>query len=326
MNNNLLKNKKWYVVLFIVSCVGIFITVVFRLINPKNVVIPENEFIKTNRDGNKSHFNNIKFSGDIPALKTSLPLVRIQPSNTNIEYLKKRFIENHNLKPVENIEGLWKGENYTLSYNRQDDEYLFYSNFLPKDAVLTSRDKAITVAQNYVNEVFSQIPFTIQPDKIKKFSGLQEMEEVKTGLIAAMEIPFTYNVDGVPLLVEHREKFPLTILINSEYQVQKIVFQPNFFYPLPTEQQFKILSLGEVLENINNKQYASIISAYESNTGVFSLEEIVAGDLTSVQLEYRADLKNNLAYPFYHFSGEVINQDNQKIQAEIIAPAVKVAE
>lgn len=326
MNKNLLKNKQWYVVLLIISFIGILLAVFFRFITPKNIVIPENEFIKTNRDGNKSNFNNIRFSGDIPALKTSLPLVRIQPSNTNIEYLKKRFIENHNLKPVENIEGLWKGENYTLSYNSQDDEYLFYSNYLPKDTILTNRDKAISVAQNYVNEVFSQIPFTIQQDKIKKFSGLQEMEEVKTGSIAAMEIPFTYSVDGVPLLVEHREKFPLTILVNSEYQVQKIVFQPNFFYPLPTEQQFKIISLGEVLENINNKQYASIISAYESNTGVFTLEEIVAGDLTTVQLEYRADLKNNLAYPFYHFSGEVINQDNQKIQAEIIAPAVKVAE
>lgn len=326
MNNNFFKQKRWYIILLITSIVAILITVVLRIITPTTISLKKDEFIRTNNDGSQTRFNNISFSGEIPVLKDTLPIVDIQPSNTSIEYLKQQLIDNHNLKSVENIDGLWKGDNYSLSYNEQDQNYLFYYNFPVKDSLITDKNKAIKVANDYVDQTFSQLPLYLQQDQIRKLSGLNEFIAADYGAYNLLEIPFTYLVEDIPLYTEHSNHAPLTILINSEYKVQKVIFEPDFFFPVPRERFFKLISLGDALDNINNKQYASIISAYEKETGVFSLDEIVDGDLTSVQLEYRADLKNNIAYPFYHFSGELINQNNQKIQAEIIAPAIKIVE
>lgn len=321
-----LKQRKWYVLLAAASFAGILITIIIRIITPGEVVIPENEFIQTNSDGGQTKFSEISFSGEIPTLKDRLPLVSLQPSNTSSEYLRDRFIENHDLRPVEGVNRLWKGDNYTLSYNEYDSTYIFYKNFLGRDSIITQKDKAIQAAGEYVGEVFSQLPLYPQVDKVLKFSGLQQMEEVSIGTYTALEVPFTYAIEEIPLFIGHEEQAPLRVLINSDFEVQKIIFQTNFFYPIPREEVVKIISLGDALENINTNQFGSIISAYEEETGVFSLDEIENGDLTSVQLEYRADLNSDIAYPFYRFEGELINDEGKTIQAQIITPAVKVQE
>jgi len=327
MNKEILLKKKWYLVLIIISIVGILITVILRLITPKNTVLQQTDFIQTNKDGDQTIFKNIRFTGEIPNnLKSNLPLVSLQQGNTSADYIKSELIKNHSLSPVAGIDGLWKGSNYTLSYNEIDNSYLFYSNFLPEDKVLSNKNKAIEVAESYAIEVFSQIPFSVQKDNIKKFSGIQQMEEVNFGTVNAMEIPFTYSIENVPLYIGHEEKAPLLVLINNEYKVQKIVFQTVFFYPLAREENLNIISISEAVENINNKQHASIISAYESETGVFSLEEISEGELTSVSLEYRADMDTKTAYPFYRFSGELKNSEGKTITTEIITPAIKIVE
>jgi hypothetical protein len=327
MNKDFLLKKKWYLILIGVSVVGILITIILRVFTPKNTVLQQTEFIQVNKTGDQTVFKNIKFIGDIPInLKERLPLVSLQQSNTSADYIRDRFIKNHNLAPVAEIDGLWKGDEYTLSFDETNGNYLFYSNFLPEDTLLTNKNKAIEVAENYVLETFSQLPFKSQKKGIRKFSGIQQMSEKDFGAINAMEIPFTYSIEDIPLYIGHENTPPLSVLINNEYEIQKIVFQTVFFYPLPREESFNIISISEAVENINNRQHASIISAYESETGIFSLEEISEGELTSVSLEYRADLDTKTAYPFYRFSGELENNEGKIITAEIITPAVKIAE
>jgi hypothetical protein len=327
MNKEILLKKKWYLILIAISIIGILVTIILRLITPKNTVLQQTDFIQTNKSGDQTVFKNIKFIGEIPNnLKAGLPLVGLQPSNTSADYIKDRFIENHNLTPVAEIDGLWKSDKYTLSYNESDESYLFYLNFLPEDSLLNDKSKAIDAAEKYVSETFTQLPFSIQKERIKSLSGIQQLIEKDYGAINAMEIPFSYSIEDVPLYVGHEEKPPLSVLINNEYEIQKIVFQTVFFYPLVREESLNIISISEAVENINNKQHASIISAYESESGFFSLEEISEGELTSVTLEYRADLDTKTAYPFYRFSGKLENSEGKIITAEIITPAIKIAE
>lgn len=325
LNNSKLKNIKWYKYLISFSLIGILVAIFLRIITPQETIIQKTDFIQqSSKEHKKTSFNNIKFSGELPTLKNELPLVSIQQTTFSSDTLKENLIKNNNLQ--KKGDNFWMGESFSLSLDVLNNEYLFYSNFSQRDDLLVDKNKAINISKEYVSNNFEKLPFYIQKNKIKYFSGLEQMVETTSPKAVSIEIPFTYSIEDIPLFVEHKETAPLKILINNEYKIQKVVFQKTFIYPIPTQEMLSIISLSEALDNINNKQHGSIISAYESNTGVFSLDEIKSGDLTEVQLEYRADLDESIAYPFYRFSGELVNNEGKTIQAEIITPAVKVSE
>jgi hypothetical protein len=130
-------------------------------------------------------------------------------------------------------------------------------------------------------------------------------------------------VENIPLYLSQATAPPIRVLINNQYEVQKVTFQPSFVDVTPTTQQIQLLDLGTVLDNINSSDEASIVAAHSETGQAFSLSDISSGELSSVTLEYRADFANGLAYPFYRFKGELVSAGGQTIQAEVITPAVK---
>jgi len=319
-----LAEKKWYVILIGISVVGLVLTTLFTIFTPKETIIPKTDFVITNNGGDQTRFKNIRFTGEVPEAKPKYPLATISPSTITAEYLKDQLIKEHSLKIVPDVPGLWKGEKFTLSYNTQDDSYLFYSNFSPKDNLISETNKATKVAQDFVKTVFNSLPLTMYKGGIKRFYGIGELREVSFGETTIIEVPFIYTINNIPLFLEHQKQAAISVLINSDYEVQKIVFQDKFIYPLLTEKNLTTIPINEAIDNINNRQEASIISAYNKETGTISLKEIESGDLTSVTIEYRADLNQKIAYPFYHFVGKLFSNEGKIIDAEIITPAVKV--
>jgi hypothetical protein len=321
-SNNIFKNK-WLVGLLIFTLIGLAVTIVLRLVTPQEPAIKKTEFITTNKSGANTDFSNIRFTGSPPAPIAELPVAAIQPSQTSLEYVKNQLISEYNLVQVAGLEGLWRGENFNLSYNNGDDEYLFYSLNIPAEIVLGDTNQAIDRAQNFVNQTFPNLELTVNKEKIRYLTGLEELNETNRNNAVTMEIPFNYTIEGVPVYVSHERGAPIAVMINSQYEIQKVVFQPNFLNFIPAEGKLKLIDLSTALDNINNNNEASVIDSYSKQGEFFTLNKAVSGELDSVQLEYRADLNTGIAYPFYRFTGELTNEASQTIQVQIITPAVK---
>jgi hypothetical protein len=314
--------KKWPFLLVVFFFVGLLITFILRLITPSEVVIPKSEFITTNSTGDSTNFDNIRFTGNFILPVASLPLLTIQPSQTTLDYVREQLIENYQLDQVVGVSGLWRGKTHVLSYNEYEDEFIFYKNIAPDDSLIQESQSAIRSATTFVQATFPNLSLVAQLENIIYFQGLEELEETTPAQASAVQVSFTYFEEGVPVYLEHEKTATITVIINSFYEVQKVVFQPHFINIVPSKQKINLIDLGTALENINQRNEASIISAFETEAGLFSLEQVKSGTLTSATLEYRGDLENNFAYPFYRFSGELTNQAGQTIQAEIITPAI----
>ena len=318
-----LLQKKWLVLLIVFTLISLLITFVLRIITPQETIVPKTKFITTTTADGSVAFNNIRFVGTFTPSINSLPLATIQPSQTTLDYVKEQLIETYELNQVVGFSSLWRGEAYTLSYDEHIDQFLFYKNVVPKNTLIQEPNRTIKSAENFVSTTFPNLALTPQKEKITYFQGLEELTETTALNATAVEIPFTYAIEGIPVYLAHDRTMPITVIVNSTYEIQKVVFQPDFVDVIPAKQKTNLIDLGTALENINNHNEASIIAAFEKETGIFTLDEVVEGTLNTAQLEYRADLETGVVYPFYHFAGTVINQTNQTIQAEIITPAIK---
>ena len=315
--------NRWVLGLLIFIAVGLVVTIILRLLTPAQPIVSKTEFITENQAGGSSEFSNLRFTGTFTTAVTQLPPASIQPSQTTLDYVQSQLIQDYQLTQVVGLAGLWRGETHVLSYNDGADEYIFYPLFTPEEIILPDTNRAIEVAETFVQQTFPNLQLVSQRSAVKYFGGLLELEATTRDKAVALEVPFAYTIENVPVYLGHASTAPITIMINSQYEIQKVTFQPNFIDLVPSTQKLRLIDLGQVLDNINSRNEASIIAAHSDTGEFFTLEEITSGELTDVQLEYRADFTTGLAYPFYRFSGELNTTDGYTIQAEIIAPAVE---
>lgn len=315
---------RWVLLLIIFAAVGSVGAFVLRLLTPRQLVVPRTDFITTSQTSGSTSFSNIRFTGTAPAIPQNLPFALIQPSQTTLDYVRSQLIARYNLSQVTSVDGLWQSETHTLSYDPHGDKYLFYAKNIPEEGLLESSFQAIEQAQVFVRQTFPNLSFTASREGVMYFDGLDELDLTTPENASALEIPFTYTIEGIPLYLGHARTAPISIIMNYQNEMQKVVFQPGFFDFVPAEGRAEVVGLDVALENINNKNEAVVVGAYEEETGVFSLDQIRSGELTAVRLEYRADVESGFAYPFYRFTGTLVNQDGQTINAEIITPAVAV--
>ncbi|OGJ37466.1 MAG: hypothetical protein A2383_00380 [Candidatus Pacebacteria bacterium RIFOXYB1_FULL_39_46] len=315
--------KYWLRYLILLAAIGIVLSFILRLLTPSPTIISKTDFITTNKSGDSTKFSKITYVGSpYTEVPEKLSLLTIQPNSTSLEYVKNTIIEQYDLEQIINLPNLWQGTNFSLSYNENDDEYVFSSNYASPTQIVASLPQAINTSQQFIAKIFPNVQFSVLDEQVKYFGGSFQVNEVKPKEANIVEIPFAYSFDNIPVYLNHKSGSALRIMVNGLYEIQKVIFQPDILLLIPTEKTIGIISVETALENINNHNEASVVSAFEINTGIFTLEEVREGTLTSVSLEYRADLKTGFAYPFYRFVGELINQTGQVIQAEIITPAV----
>ena len=303
--------KYWLRYLILLAAIGIVLSFILRLLTPSPTIISKTDFITTNKSGDSTKFSKITYVGPpYTEVPEKLSLLTIQPNSTSLEYVKNTIIEQYDLLFT------------VLCVSENDDEYVFSSNYASPTQIVASLPQAINTSQQFIAKIFPNVQFSVLDEQVKYFGGSFQVNEVKPKEANIVEIPFAYSFDNIPVYLNHKSGSALRIMVNGLYEIQKVIFQPDILLLIPTEKTIGIISVETALENINNHNEASVVSAFEINTGIFTLEEVREGTLTSVSLEYRADLKTGFAYPFYRFVGELINQTGQVIQAEIITPAV----
>jgi hypothetical protein len=111
--------------------------------------------------------------------------------------------------------------------------------------------------------------------------------------------------------------------VSKDYVIQKAAISPIYLQP---ELLFttKLLSPQEVVDKINQNDNAAIIVISQEEIIPHEITDIQSGTLKTVKLEYRFDNQLKLIYPFYRFSGDLTNNQNQLITADIISPAIAV--
>lgn len=322
---NLLR-KRWVQILIIFAVIGVIASFILRLITPQLLTVPASDFINSNTQWQSVSFENIVFEGLPPQIPTTLPLATVSPSQTTLDYVLGQLIATYGLEQVIGDESFWRGPTHSLAYDSFADEYLLYAASIPEEARLTDPSRAIDAAAAFVRGTFPNLALAPLRSDVVYLHGLDELDAVSAAEAGAVEVPFAYTINNIPVFLEHRRTAPITLIVNNQYEVQKVVFQPHFLDFVLTQQQTNTIDLTAALTNVNEKNQASIVSAFEPETGLFSLDQARSGVLRSVQLEYRADLENSIAYPFYRFTGELTNQSGQTINAQIITPAVEVRE
>ena len=186
--------NRWVLGLLIFIAVGLVVTIILRLLTPAQLVVPKTEFITENQAGGSSEFSNLRFTGAFTTAITQLPLASIQPSQTTLDYVQNQLIQDYQLTQVVGISGLWRGENYVLSYNDGANEYIFYPLFTPEEIILPDTNRAIEVAETFVQQTFPNLQLVSQRSAVKYFGGLLELEATTRDKAVALEVPFAYTI------------------------------------------------------------------------------------------------------------------------------------
>lgn len=321
-----MKNRNWLWILLVFTLIGLVLTAIFRLLTPQTPVIPKTEFISTNTSGGSTTFSNIRFTGTFTSAVAQLPVATIQPSQTSLDYVRSSLIEKFDLQQIVGLSGVWQGELYTLAYNPHGDDFTFYSRTEPPyEVLLTDPNRSVETAQQFVRETFPNLQLIARRESIRYLKGDgHEYEESTRDQASGLNVDFVYTIEGVPVYFGHERAPVISVFIDSQNEIRSVVFQPYFVDFAVSTVPSEVISLETALANINARNEASIISAYEEveATG-FTLDQIQSGELQTAVLEYRADVDTGTVYPFYRFTGELLNDEGKTIHAEIITPAIR---
>jgi len=318
-----MKNKKWLIYLFLFSAFFIVLSAVLAIMTPKKIEVPETDFTTTNKDGTSSQFEDIKFIGYSFEIPSELPIATIEDSELTPAHVEKQLIKDFQLTPLENAANVMNGPKYSLTKDRRNGNYIFAKNEVPDEVKIVDLEQTLEVAQNFLEEYFPNLELTPLTLKTKYYKAGFHLVETTEDAAEVVEIPFTYSINNYPVMHAHEEEFPFKIMVYSDYQIQKVSFQP-LFIKLNINQKAETISVYEAVDNINNNNKASIIAAYQDEFGELSMNNIQSGDLKSVVIEYRVDKELGIAYPFYRFKGKLKNKENIQLRAEVITPAIEL--
>ncbi len=161
-----------------------------------------------------------------------------------------------------------------------------------------------------VIETFEDVQYADLYDEIE-----EEIDEsVNTEMVAY------YNLSYQDFPIFHRiyGSDQIMVTVGSDYQ-PTVLEAPLNLYSINQIKSYKTINIDKALSNIygGNAYYISYIS--DEDDSKVTLVNVI---LESVQLEYRLDDEQAQAIPCYRFSGTATNDHDERVDIEIITPAI----
>lgn len=334
---------KWIRTTIIFAALTLLIATIIRLITPTSIIAPTTITLTTNLNGTSSSFNNIVYSGEIPNFPNQLPIGvvgagQVVATNTFITNLITTF----NLTEIDNTNGIWSGRDYTLMLDKMDERYSLLRNSIDLTnaaegintttnsveaaliATYFNEDEVLANGNEIISSVFPNLSLQMISDDISYFYS-NNSEPTPTNIENANQaaLAFSYTINDIPVYFGNKFELPFSITIDTQYKLKKASFYPFFINFTLTENQ-QLLLPNEAVANINEKNLAAIISAYQDGPERVNWNQIESGQLNSVRLEYRYDKESGYILPFYRFTGILTTSNQRELTAEIITPAVQV--
>ncbi len=324
---NLLKNK---FILGLMTLLGLFIIIsgVLQIITPSDLdtIPPKPSYTQSNIDNSKSALNNIVYVGPSFTPTETLGVYQVnQISQNSLETAVNSIVSNYSLKQSQHKPNRYVSLNHFLEINESQKKLYLNARNQENNKLKNNIDysTALSVAKKFLNKNFSDQNFTPIEDSILYLSGNYQLLEVSPAEAEYIEIPFSYQLESFAVYLNKQSQPPIKILVNNQQEVQKAEIATDLFdFQLIQDQN--LLTIDQALANINQRNLGSII-VYQQDIGQdLLLSEINSGELDLVEVEYRLDKQNQLAYPTYRFSGDLVDKNNNRFSAQIITPAIEV--
>lgn len=312
-------SSKWIVRLVIIAGVGLVIATIFRLLTPSTPTIPASDLITTNTDGTQTNFSNVVYSGPEIEVPPRMEIASVQVQEIPVV---DQLIQDFQLQRTSTTFQVWRGPQYSLTYSSQINQYTLSLNQpAPPGSAPLNPGTAQEVAKTFVAQYFGGTNLQLLENNIR-YTLEEGDSQVPVSQAQAAVFPFSYSLQGFPVVLGQTNLLPVTVTVNQANQLVKAVFTPANLQLTPRGSK-NTLSVETAVENINQGQ-ASITRAFQENFQPIDLASIVSGDMVQGTLQYRMDAQSQLVFPFYVFSGVVINSQNVPINAEISTPAVAI--
>ena len=313
----------WWKYLLSFAVLGTLVAVIVRSITPDTVPLPVSttKFATTNLDGSSSQFDNITYTGGQPEIPNALPIAQLSQAALSPEQQVKPFIDRFGLTPHSQVTESWISDSFALSkrYNSAGYE-LFNLQLSPTEKQGMQTDKAIEAAQSFLENTLKIASVSAQtPEYLRHV----ETDEPTTNANAeAARIPFTYTINSLPVFYGKEYQNPYEVFVSADYQIIKVIFQP-IFPNYTIIDQAPTISVRQAVQQINNN-VGSLVYVSANPGGELSLASFRSGELKSASVEYRIDDNSHLMYPFYKFTGILVNDQGVNVGVEVITPAVRI--
>jgi hypothetical protein len=286
-----------------------------------NILLPQTEIEESIVHTNQTNFSKIIFSGNAPDIPEQMLIANIQQNQVNTTQTKQTIINALNLEQHPQSNKLWLNSDWSLNITNGDSFIISSQQYLLPTGTV-SLDYALKKSQEFLDRYFPELAVEANLKNVKYLEGNNEVPQKKPSNQAQIiELEYSYSINGFPIYNQLNNKPPFVFSVVNN-RIQKVVVSPLFIQIQPTI-QVDTISIDKALSNINDLNKGELIFSEVYNPfAEINLNNIVSGNMTSVQLEYRTDLEAGLAYPFYRFSGTAIDVNNQSINTEIITPAI----
>lgn len=321
----------WVKILLIGATITIVVTIILQLLTPNTPapVIVQTTASKKNIDGSFSSFSGLTYTGPLPSSSPkTLPLVTLRLSDELITTIKNSLVNEYDLKPNPELVETWIGEDYLLSRNTNNAEYIFdqRQQFQPiANAPALELANAQAAAEIFINDTLHIPNLTLLPNKTTfyKLDGFH-LETVEQAIADLVELNYSWTISGIPVYLPNKFQSSVKLTLDKNNHVFKLSFPLSLptFEPATTEA--KLISIPMAVQQLNSGN-GSILNADLVNATSFDVTSITSGNLNKVSLEYRVDPELNLAVPYYRFEGLIKNKQGNTYQAQLITPAVASA-
>ncbi len=319
------KQSKWAKIILVLAIIAVVITTLINiLMPPQKPKISDPSITDQNIVETTTFFQNISYSGEPISIEEELPLLEVKTQIITENKIEADLIEAFNLTPYKDRNNVWVGPNYSMDKASVKDSTTYsltvLKNQKPKKRLRPT--EAINKAERLVDALFPDHKMSVFTQAILYFEGFNHLKPANKNNAQYADIPVLNMVyDKYPIYQSLETTYPVLIKINDQHDLNRL----EITLPIKTYEEFatsETISLEQAVVNINNNVNSTIVSAYQEQHGALNLEQIVSGDLKSVMIEFREDPFKNVVYPFYKFSGLLVNDEGTELQASILTPAI----
>lgn len=315
------KQHFWfYLITFVI--LGLFISTLLTLLTPKKNKVIESDFVITNYDQTQTTFKKVEFTGEKITLPDQMAIYTIKSNNQSADQLAQTIIQRLGLIQSEKNSNSWDLGNKSLIKRIYENAYSLYDldEASPSTQLASINvDQAIETCDQFFQGA-SSVNLLADKENIVYYGQEEESGEVAPTEAARLLIPYSQQIGSYRVYLERDVSAPFLCYINNSYHITSVVFK-DFFYDFIPSVAIDSVSLDQALKNINNGK-ASIIDATTNYASTFDLNWIKEARFDKVEIVYRYDSTLKAAYPFYQFTGSLVNNDGITLQAKVITPAV----
>lgn len=313
--------KTFLLGLGIIAVISLILKVMTPTTNQKWQQENQTSLTQQNLDASQSTFEQVEFQGQVVNLPQTLPVVSLE-RNTDFSAVNK-IITTLNLQAQEGEENIWSNQDWFLVFDPQSNSLILSSNKKPNVKQTIDQAAAIQAAADWLTQLGMPKNLVANEKSVEYFEGEYELETTTADLASFVQIPFTHTINSYPFFIGQDSNEPYLLILDSDYQLQKLAIHQLEIVTTKNLQETKTLTIDQAIENIKQKQVASVISV--NNTPFnYSLDEIEKAVFSEAVVEYRLEQDNQTVLPYYRLMGKFVLKNQQTIYATAITPAIEI--